>query len=513
VASLAELKAKWFIKTSDTAAFPPQGRHAGSGVGDHTDGNRVRAIRDGQRHMALWADSVRKLTTDADPEAEIWLTGWRLEGVATLGSDHPESDALELLDAADEAGVEVYGMISRHLPMVPYWYWAVVYLNTHGLWRVAVDNRFPARGSGHQKFTCFRDPDGPHCIVGSIDISRTRWDTDEHRAVDKRRARIPTADTDLSKQAGPTHDTAVLVEGPGVGDIERTFQERWNDSTRTLGLLTVAGPAPSLPLLPAVTNPAPIPGGTHSVQVLHTYGRASRFEAYSWSPTGEFTIWAAYLQALRTAAKHIYIEDQYFLPFDYLPAFDHPGWVQETDLHFQLGQAIRRGVKVMVLTPSNAEDSTHGYQKYQRDIGIEYLSGIAAEPAVDGRFAVAALTNGTSDIYVHSKLMIVDDEVVFIGSANWGRRSMTFDSEIQLAIVDEAEQFAADLRTELWAEHLRVDPAQVRDPDAGYDLMAAAAATPTGHLRPYPFEKPGLPAAEHWFVLPFVIEPYGGPKP
>ncbi|KAK1935163.1 Phospholipase D alpha 1 [Phytophthora citrophthora] len=45
-------------------------------------------------------------------------------------------------------------------------------------------------------------------------------------------------------------------------------------------------------------------------------------------------------------------------------------------------------------------------------------------------------TKTERDIYVHSKLLIVDDVYLSMGSANWNRRSMTSDSEIAASIVD-----------------------------------------------------------------------------
>lgn len=76
----------------------------------------------------------------------------------------------------------------------------------------------------------------------------------------------------------------------------------------------------------------------------------------------------------------------------------------------------------------------------------------------------------TEQIYVHSKCMIVDDNVVIVGSANINDRSLMGDrdSEIAAMIVDPqctqatlcgnkpamVRQFARDLRQSLWKKHL-----------------------------------------------------------
>ncbi|MDF0607133.1 phospholipase D-like domain-containing protein [Neisseriaceae bacterium TC5R-5] len=42
------------------------------------------------------------------------------------------------------------------------------------------------------------------------------------------------------------------------------------------------------------------------------------------------------------------------------------------------------------------------------------------------------------DIYIHSKLMLVDDVCMTLGSANMNQRSMCVDSELNVACNDEA---------------------------------------------------------------------------
>lgn len=106
----------------------------------------------------------------------------------------------------------------------------------------------------------------------------------------------------------------------------------------------------------------------------------------------------------------------------------------------------------------------------------------------------------TSQIYVHSKIMIVDDWSVLIGSANINDRSLLGSRDSELAVVLEDNQFirssmngkvwnagrfAHSLRVSLWAEHLGLRASEVnviRDPvcDATYkDLWVARARANT----------------------------------
>lgn len=52
------------------------------------------------------------------------------------------------------------------------------------------------------------------------------------------------------------------------------------------------------------------------------------------------------------------------------------------------------------------------------------------------------------EIYIHSKLMLVDDVFMTLGSANLNQRSMAVDSEINIATVDS--RVARDLRKRVW---------------------------------------------------------------
>ncbi len=56
-------------------------------------------------------------------------------------------------------------------------------------------------------------------------------------------------------------------------------------------------------------------------------------------------------------------------------------------------------------------------------------------------------------IYIHSKLMIVDDDFFTLGSANLNVRSMAADSEINVAVADHGE--AKKLREMVWQQHTR----------------------------------------------------------
>jgi phosphatidylserine/phosphatidylglycerophosphate/cardiolipin synthase-like enzyme len=80
-------------------------------------------------------------------------------------------------------------------------------------------------------------------------------------------------------------------------------------------------------------------------------------------------------------------------------------------------------------------------------------------------------TDAGTPVYVHSKVLAVDDRLLRIGSSNLNNRSMGFDSECDVAV--EADPDAPDrsdvgrliaaVRAELLSEHLGVSAGVVRD--------------------------------------------------
>lgn len=507
VPTLEHLKSKWFLPMDGSAPCGvPCHRAEGSGpvLSVSTDHNTVMPLIDGQAYMSQWHDHVVALRGASD--AELYHAGWRFDAVDTLGATSGGPDALADTSGAEAGGARCYPLLCRSIGVSAFNLPSVVRLREHGVSTACLDGRFPPGGSNHQKFAVMKSSTGSLALLGSVDIAKPRWDTSAHRPVD------PDRDPRYGKQ---THESGVRIVGPAVVDIEKTFRDRWNDSTRHLGL------EPPWPAQPPIATPyaAPRPAGTHSVQVLRTYGITSKAFGYSWSPSGEFTVWASYLNAIRRAATYIYIEDQYLLPFDWPPCYSRSGLARDTDLIYQLGEAMKRGVTVVIVTPSNTEDPAHIYQKYQRDLGINYLMGVTAAGA-RGDVVVAALKNGRTDVYVHSKLMIVDDELTLIGSTNVGQRSMTHDAELHAGIVDRAGAFARALRTAIWQEHSGRDAASLEDPAAAIGLFRDDVAASSGHLKPYPVDPravyppaPGSspPPIGHARLIRLLIDPYAGP--
>jgi phospholipase D1/2 len=115
------------------------------------------------------------------------------------------------------------------------------------------------------------------------------------------------------------------------------------------------------------------------------------------------------------------------------------------------------------------------------------------------RFGIFHPVNEAEEpVYVHAKILVVDDRLLRVGSSNINNRSLGFDSECDLAV--EAKGPGRDahaaairaLRNDLLGEHLGAASANVAAAvDERDSLLAAieALARPRGRsLRPLPWE-------------------------
>ncbi|MBN2490946.1 MAG: hypothetical protein JXQ29_08860 [Planctomycetes bacterium] len=213
----------------------------------------------------------------------------------------------------------------------------------------------------------------------------------------------------------------------------------------------------------------------------------------------------AYLVGIRAARQYVYLENQ---------------WVSDEHIWAELERAARRNrgnpnFRILVMLPRNPLAAA-GYGTNQDvDLSSEVNAVVAAcasaaqfgmycivAPIPSGRRAslglspddIARYGDSTAQIYVHSKVLVVDDQWALIGSANAGGislegvsnpgatyRGATPDSELSAIIYDEA--FARQFRQTLWAEHLE-DPAVRRlNVPAAADLFRSKASANRHRVR------------------------------
>lgn len=498
---LQELKDKWFIDVEDEGQFPPQNRHEGALVYPYTDGNLVEPLIDGVALMAEFNDELDMLDHTEDPSQwTLYISAMNIHDVKLLGENNPAKGAMTHILVAAEAGVKVYYLGSGHAGADQVSSGFAKKLIERGSFGAA-DRRFPPYAGQHQKFTVIRGPDNFWLSTfGSADFFTTNWDTPEHLE----------ENPDRPKGYGPIHNLSLRVQGPAVHDVLLTYAERWNDeSTRNR-----TSPEIDHNIDTDFVNQPISPKGPHSVQILRVYGIESKQgESYSWADKGEFTVWASYINAIKKAQKYVYLEDQYFYPFGFKPLFEtSTGTGRDSDIVYQLGEALKRGVDVIALAPGRNDAIYKLYEIQQRRRGASYLREISETHPGAGRFILAKLRVGKKDTIVHSKMMLVDDELALVGSTNVAQRSMCLCSESHMAVIDEKNQFARDLRLAIWSEHMCLDNQEsILEPRIAVGEFYETARREGGHLRLMPTTrfKMELPYGPIWDR---IIDPYRGPE-
>jgi phospholipase D1/2 len=306
------------------------------------------------------------------------------------------------------------------------------------------DNTHPVSASHHQKLVVIDDA---VAFCGGIDLTCRRWDTCAHVADDARRVMHGTP-------YPPFHDLVMAVDGEVARALGSLIRERWRRATgETLESVGSAQARPSWHRLGRKRQPnARWPSNLRASVTDVDVAIARTEPAINGSP-GVREVEQLYLDMIASAQHSIYIENQYFTA-------DKVGEALARRLEEDAGPEI-----VVVL-----RELSHGWLE---EFTMQTLRTrlIARLRAADrhGRLRVfypyiARLAPGTC-IDVHSKMIIVDDDYVRIGSANVANRSMGFDTECDLAIHGQRAEVRAAiraLRSELLAEHLGAQPEEVQ---------------------------------------------------
>ncbi len=139
-----------------------------------------------------------------------------------------------------------------------------------------------------------------------------------------------------------------------------------------------------------------------------------------------------------------------------------------------------------------------------------------------GRFQIyTPVTEGGCDIYVHAKIMIADDLVLRVGSANINNRSMGLDSECDVMIDARlpankgAGETIARLRADLIAEHLGCEPAEVaaRFEETGSLVATIERLRGASGRTLLPFRPPEFSAALTAVAKKELLDPEGPDQP
>ncbi|MDX1592855.1 MAG: VTT domain-containing protein [Gammaproteobacteria bacterium] len=398
----------------------------------HSASQRLALLVDGETYFAAARDAMRHA------RRRIVILGWDIHSKTDLiparddGLPNRLAPFLKAL-LVENRSLEIYvltwdfamiyAMEREWVPVFrPHWF-------EHPRFRFEMDDRHPVGGSQHQKIITVDDA---LAFVGGFDLSKWRWDTREHRPGDPRRI-DPDGDP-----YPPFHDIQALVDGDAARDLAALCLERWKRATGETLELVDCGGSPHWPdgIEPRFRD---VP-----VAVSRTFPKHEELPEVR-------EIERLFCDAIPSAERFIYIENQYFtsdkiaeLLEERLRDEEGPeilllvpretgAWLEKKTMDVLRARLVRR------LRQADAHDRLRICYPHIDDLGGDCLS-------------------------LHSKVMIVDEHLVTVGSANLSNRSMGLDSECNVAIEAHDARLAeaiAELRADLLAEHLGRDPKEV----------------------------------------------------
>ena len=321
-------------------------------------------------------------------------------------------------------------------------------------WPVVMANVEAA--SYHQKFVTI---DQRLAFIGGMNLRRVDWDTSLHQVFEPRRmlfgsttaVRQQVVSHDRLPDTGPRKDYVVRLEGPSAIDAEDVFHERWDFLRRTNALYSPDSSAYALG-----AAPAPVAGGVQ-VQVTATLPE----------PFNEHAIAETWFNAVAQARQYIYIEDQYFrIPM--------------------LTEAIIRrmaevpALRLVVITKPIGEWTDPGCA-WTRRTHEDLLARFPERYAMlqlrsfdtQVTWGIDETESRFVDMDVHSKMFIVDDLFMSVGSANKNNRGIVYEAELNVAVYDLAWVRAA--RRRILANILPAGTVVSDDPARWYDQLLLAA--------------------------------------
>ena len=365
----------------------------------------------------------------------FFILGWDVDSRMKLAPDVDDGLPQELGPFLNAIVAQRKGLHGQVLA----WDYAMLYALEREWWsamRIArrarmsfrLDDRHPLGASHHQKIIVVDDEVG---FVSGFDLTGSRWDTSEHAC------HHPLRVNPNGQSYGPFHDVGAMVEGPCARALAELCRERWRRATGR-----EAVPAPDTP------NESPWPPAI-APELTNVRVAIARTEPPFREQQAVSELRELHVDAIASAKRFVFAENQYFT---------------STIVAAAIAERLRERnpPEFALIMPSTEsgwlETSTMGVLRARVHAGLR-----AADHA--GRYRMYCPKHACSEgdppcINVHSKVLVVDDEFLTVGSANLANRSMSLDTECNLAIEaggdPRVRRAIARLRARLMSEHLGV---------------------------------------------------------
>ncbi len=318
---------------------------------------------------------------------------------------------------------------------------------------LCLDDAIPLGSSHHQKIVVV---DEALVFSGGLDLTIRRWDTCAHDPSCKYRV------DPAGKPYNGFHDVQIMVDGEAAKAVTELARARWARAA-----------VEDLPKVPSLATPWPDCAAPHFRDVDIAIARTEPPYAEHAAVQEVETL---FNDMIASARRTLYVESQY---------------VTCSSFARTLAKALRRNpeLEAVIVSPYKYRG------KLERTVmtaGRARVMRILRKARVADRVLVAAPRirhdGKPADPHVHSKVMIVDDRYLRVGSANLCHRSMGADTECDLSVAAGEDETARagvlKVRNELLAEHAGVSVMEL-------DLAIAQHGSLIAAIR-------SLPKRDHW---------------
>lgn len=315
--------------------------------------------------------------------------------------------------------------------------------NTPNRVRLCLDNCVPIGSSQHQKLVVIDDA---IAFSGGIDMTIRRWDSGEHMLDDP--GRVDPA----GRPYRPFHDVQMMVDGKAARALGELVRARWESAA-----------CETLPSVVSDNDPWPenVEPDFSDIEI----GIARTQPRYEDQPQRR-EVEELFFDCIDGAERSIYIENQF---------------LTAPRIAERLARRLREQpeLEVLIVTLDSHDSWLEAHSMLAGRIRFtQTLHGAAADRVL---WVHPQVGNGERSIatMVHSKVMIVDDRVLRIGSANLNNRSMGTDTECDLVIVahnDDEGCRIETVRNRLLGDHCgaTTEEVAIAIKEAGGSLVAAA---------------------------------------
>ena len=380
----------------------------GRNVWRATRTDRAAVLIDAGRYFGAVREALIKA------RSTIFIIGWDLDSRTRLVDESGGAD-----DGYPESLVDFLStLVKRRRELVVHvlvWDFSMLYAMERELfpsfalnWRTprrvryCLDDDLPFGASHHQKIVVVDDA---VAFSGGLDLTIRRWDTREHRLED------PVRTDAANKPYPPFHDVQAIVDGDAARALGELARTRW-----------AQGACDRAPPVKPTGDPqdAPWPDSVTPDLTDIDVGVARTFPATEEAKDVR-EVEQLFFDMIDRAERTIYIENQY---------------LTATRFAERLAKRMkeRPALEAVFVAPKTA----HSWLEEQAmQAGLVRFMQVFEQAGLGGRARLLYpdVSDGSRsiDTMVHSKVMVIDDTMLRIGSANLNNRSLGLDSECDLA--------------------------------------------------------------------------------